>query len=177
MELASERSSARSASNPRTEAKRLATIQHAPDVDRIRANTWPDVNRRLDHEAELRLRFYAAQDGAVLTRRIEELDREWDLDRVVEAEAAVTGLTGLLLGMFVDRRLLAIPAVAAAMMLLHATQGWYPLLPVLRRLAVRSEDEIEREKYALKILRGDFMNVADRDAKERAEAAWRAVLA
>jgi hypothetical protein len=81
------------------------------------------------------------------------------------------------LGIVVDRRFIAIPALVTSMMLLHSTQGWYPLLPLLRRLGVRTEDEIERERYAVKALRGDFSPVANAEAESRADAAWRAVLA
>ena len=62
------------------------------------------------------------------------------------------------------------------MMLLHATHGWYPLLPLLRRLVVRTRDEIDRERFALKALRGDFEGVRSAETARRAEAAWNAVL-
>jgi hypothetical protein len=42
----------------------------------------------------------------------------------------------------------------------HAVQGWCPPLPVLRRLGVRTRKEIDRERYALKALRGDFADTA-----------------
>jgi len=49
-------------------------------------------------------------------------------------------------------------------------------LPLLRRLGLRSQEEIDREYYALKALRGDFDDVVEAAATERATAAWRAVL-
>lgn len=155
----------------------MAAAQHAPDTDRTRANTWPHVNRRLDHETELRLQADAGRDRGALTNRVEELEREWDFDRIIEAEASVMGLTGLMLTILVDRRFFVIPALVTSMMLLHATQGWYPLLPLLRRVGVRTADEIERERYAVKALRGDFSGIANAEAESRADAAWRAVLA
>ena len=38
----------------------------------------------------------------------------------------------------------------------HAVKGWCPPVPLFRRLGVRTCGEIERERYALKALRGDF---------------------
>jgi hypothetical protein len=38
----------------------------------------------------------------------------------------------------------------------HSVQGWCPPLPILRHFKIRTSKEIEQEKYALKILRGDF---------------------
>jgi hypothetical protein len=86
------------------------------------------------------------------------------------------GLVGLALGL-ADRRFLVMPAFVAVMLLLHATHGWYPLLPIFRRVGVRSRDEIDRERYGLKALRGDFTALlpADAAAAERAAAVWKAV--
>lgn len=157
-----------------------ALPQHAPAVDRVRANTWPDVNARLDRLTELRLRAAAGDaDSTRIGRELARLDGEWDTDRIIETEAPLMGLVGLALGLAIDRRFLAVPAVVSTMVLVHATHGWYPLLPVFRRLGVRSADEIDRERYALKQLRGDFSDlpVPNGAAAERAEAAWKAVCA
>ena len=68
------------------------------------------------------------------------------------------------------------PGLAAGMVLVHALNGWYPLLPLFRRRGVRSQDEIDRERYALKALRGDFRGVRTAESDEKAEAAWTAVM-
>ena len=153
-------------------------ILHAPAPDRVRANTWPPVNHRLDVETQLRLREASASSSTdELTRRITELDYEWDFDRTLETEASLMGLLGLALGAAVDKRLLVLPGFVAAMLLLHATHGWYPLLPLFRRTGIRSQDEIDRERYGLKALRGDFTAIppAGSPAAERASAVWKAV--
>ena len=64
-----------------------------------------------------------------------------------------------------------------AMLVLHATHGWYPLLPIFRRMGVRTRDEIDRERYGLKALRGDFTAIPSggSDAADRAAAVWKAV--
>jgi hypothetical protein len=155
----------------------MATTAHAPELDHVRANTWPDVNEQLDTEAQLRVREAATLPSQGLTDQLTALDREWDFERLVEAEASLMGLGGLALAMTVDRRLLALPGFVASMLLLHAVHGWYPLLPVFRRARVRSRDEIDRERYALKALRGDFAALPPprSPAAERADAAWKAV--
>ena len=53
-----------------------------------------------------------------------------------------------------------LPAVVAGFLLQHAAQGWCPPLPLMRRMGVRTRDEINQERYALKALRGDFDEVA-----------------
>jgi hypothetical protein len=132
----------------------------------------------LDLEAQLRIRD-AAESASTdeLTRRIAQLDNEWDFDRAVETEAALMGLLGLGLAVVIDKRFLALTAFVSSMLVLHATHGWYPLLPLFRRIGVRTQDEIDRERYGLKALRADFTALppAGSRASERAAAAWKAV--
>jgi hypothetical protein len=112
-----------------------------------------------------------------VTRRITQLNYEWDFDRTVETEASLMGLLGVTLGLAVDKRFLVLPAFVATMLLVHATHGWYPLLPLFRRIGVRTQDEIDRERYGLKTIRGDFAALppSGSPAAERAAAAWKAV--
>jgi hypothetical protein len=99
---------------------------------------------------------------------------------VLEAEASSMGMLGVTLGATVSRKFLALPAVVAGMVFLHAVQGWCPPIPVFRRLGGRTRQEIDREKYALKALRGDFAGVssaaqAEDGGAKRAVTALRAV--
>jgi hypothetical protein len=158
-------------------AFRMSAVTHGSVLDRVRANTWPDVNDRLDIDVQLRLRDAAGWSPDELTWRLAQVDREWTFDRALEAEAALMGLLGLALGVAVDRRLLVLPGFVSAMLVLHATHGWYPWLPIFRRVGLRTRDEIDRERYALKALRGDFDAIPGEGspAAERASAAWKAV--
>ena len=124
--------------------------------DRVRRNTAAEILRRIDDDTEQRLLHSTGEDRGAVAARLHELDREWDTDRTIELEAAATGLVGLALGAFVRAPLLAIPAVVGAALVVHAVTGRYPLMPVLRRMGVRTSREIARERYALKTLRGDF---------------------
>jgi hypothetical protein len=74
----------------------------------------------------------------------------------------------LLLGLGVSRKFLLITAGVQGFFLQHALQGWCPPLPLLRRLGVRTQYEIERERYALKAVRGDFQESGDAEAAIRA---------
>lgn len=127
-----------------------------PKEDRVRANTKPEINERIDREMERRLRFYAVQDPAVISERLAELDREWDIERLLEANVATLSLLGVLLGVSRSRIWFLLPLVVSGFFLQHAIQGWCPPVPLLRSLGARTRLEIERERYALKWLRGDF---------------------
>jgi hypothetical protein len=127
-----------------------------PSEDRVRARTKPEINHQIDRELEQRLRFFAVQDHQTISERLAELDCEWDIERMLEANAASVSLLGLFLGVTSGRKWFVLPAVVAGFLLQHSIQGWCPPVPVLRKLGVRTRLEIEQERYALKILRGDF---------------------
>ncbi len=101
-------------------------------------------------------RYIGAPPGTI-DERIDQLKREWDIERTLEANAASVALLGLGLGLAVDIRLLLIPAAVAGFLLQHALQGWCPPLPLFRSLGIRTAEEIHEEIVALRILRGDFV--------------------
>jgi hypothetical protein len=138
-------------------------------ADRVRRHTAAEVLRRIDDATVSRL-TRCADAPAEAEQRLVELDREWDTDRALETEAATMGLAGLALGAFVRSRFLAAPAIVAAAVLLHAATGRYPLMPLFRRLGIRTAKEIARERYAIKALRGDFAGLGTTQAAEAALA-------
>jgi hypothetical protein len=68
-------------------------------------------------------------------------------------------LIGVALTYFVSINWLILPAIVLIFFFQHSVQGWCPPLPILRSFKIRTRKEIEQEKYALKIIRGDFNNV------------------
>lgn len=125
-------------------------------ADRVRANTQERINRRIDRKIEECVREYAQKGPEEIALRIGELDREWDIERVLETNASALAFTGLVLGVTRNKRWLWLPSIVLPFLFQHAVQGWCPPVPLLRRLGVRTRQEIDREKYALKVLRGDF---------------------
>jgi hypothetical protein len=85
---------------------------------------------------------------------------------MLEANAATVSLMGLTLGATVNRKWFLFPAVVAGFLLQHAVQGWCPPVPILRRIGFRTQSEIDDERYALKLLRGDFRNLSSSDGKD-----------
>ncbi len=127
-------------------------------TERVSAHTADAVNRQIRREAEERIGYFATHPADIPTR-LRELDREWDIERTLEANASTLAFTGVVLGATVDKRWLALPALVLTFLFQHAVQGWCPPVPVLRRLGFRTASEIEQERYALKALRGDFTEV------------------
>ena len=130
-------------------------------IDRVRNSTTDEVNKALDRQSALTVREYANLSDEDLTTKIGELDREWDIERMLQTNASVIGLAGLALGLTVNKKWLAVPGVVLPFLFQHAVQGWCPPVPIFRRLGYRTRKEIDREKFALKYLRGDFEKVRE----------------
>ena len=130
---------------------------------RVTEHTDAYVNETIRLRTELKIVEALAAGPYGIEKRLAELDREWDIERALEANAASISLAGFALGAFVNRAFFALPAVVAGFLLQHALQGWCPPVPVMRRLGMRTQTEIEEERYALKLLRGDFKEVASPD--------------
>lgn len=128
-------------------------------VERVPRHTPEGSNEAIRRQTEANVARFAASGLASINRRLAELDREWDIERTLEANAASVSLVGLALGLAMDRRFLALPVAVAGFLLQHALQGWCPPVPLFRHLGVRTAAEIDQERYALKALRGDFRDV------------------
>lgn len=97
--------------------------------DRIRENTAPDINQRLDHAAKTRIERYVNLSAQELTHRIEELELEWDIERVLELNAAVLAFSGLCLSVTRNRKWLLLPGLVLPFLFQHAVQGWCRPIP------------------------------------------------
>ena len=107
--------------------------------------------------------------------RLEELDREWTVGRVIKAAAGVLILGGLLLTYFLGWPWLAVPAVGALCLLQYLFAPVSPLGGLCAYCGFRSGGKIEQERLALRTLRGDFQHlpsvhqVEDKEAISRLE--------
>lgn len=148
-----------------------------PTATRVPQRTAAHINWQIERETAASVACFAEHPDEI-DARLEDLDREWDIERTLEANAAAFSLLGLTLAMTVDRRWLGLPIGVATFLLQHAVQGWCPPVPIFRRLGVRTADEIDRERYALKALRGDFDRLSSEgvgDGHARARHALEAV--
>lgn len=101
--------------------------------------------------------YYNDQED--IEKRLIDLDNEWDIEGILQMAAAGITLSGVLISGKQKRGWLALPIVASTFLLTHAITGWAPPVPLLKALGFRARAEIDKEKYALKALRGDFANI------------------
>lgn len=140
------------------------------ETDRVRRYTDPQILDKIERNLESSVRFYATQPEQEITRRIKELEQEWDLERMLETNAASLALTGAFFGLTSSRKWLLLTCTVTAFLFQHAIQGWCPPVPLLRKLGFRTRCEIDREKFALKTLRGDFDNLPQATPVEKLPA-------
>jgi hypothetical protein len=149
-----------------------------PTTQRVELHTAPEINDAIRQRADAEIVRLEGAPATRIDQRLQALDREWDVERLLQTNASILVLAGLALATTVDRRFLLLPAGVFSFFAQHALQGWCPPIPVFRRLGVRTQREIERERYALKALRGDFDALPPPDetpARERVRAALAAV--
>jgi hypothetical protein len=137
---------------------------------RVEENTPEEINQQIRRDLEARV-VYFAQHSDEIDKRLGELDREWDIERLLQANAGVFSLMGLTFGV-IHRRWYLLPIAASAFLVQHAVQGWCPPVSLFRRLGIRTSWEICHERYALKALRGDFGDMrAEGEPEDRARQA------
>jgi hypothetical protein len=130
-----------------------------PTARRVEASTATEVNAAIRQRTQASLTALEHAPPAALERRLHELQQEWDIERVLQLNASLIAGLGVVLGAGADRRFLLLPTTVFGFLLQHALQGWCPPLPLLRRLGFRTTAEIETERYALRILRGDLDSI------------------
>src|SRR5947209_2902627 len=137
----------------------MTTTNPSTEADRVRRHTAARALKEIDRQIEENIRYYSGQPISVITSRIEELEAEWSIERWLQTNAAALAFSGTVLGLTISRKWFALPLLVTGFLFQHAVQGWCPPLPALRRMGVRTRSEIDREKFALKALRGDFKDI------------------
>jgi hypothetical protein len=131
-------------------------IKFRKNQGRVRESSSKEQNQAIDEDILACIRRYKNSSEYEIQNRLKDLQDEWDIERVLQVNASAIILSGLTLGALVSKKWYILPGVVAGFLLQHGLQGWCPPLPIFRELGVRTKREIEEERYALKLLRGDF---------------------
>jgi hypothetical protein len=101
------------------------------------------------------------QNRAAIGQRLMDLEEEWDIERLLELNTGLWAVIGIVLGITRNRVWLLLTLGAGALLASQALEGNSAAVPLLQRLGFRTRAEIDKEKYALKALRGDFKYLLD----------------
>lgn len=147
----------------------------APTTTRVTSHTPDYLNQRILDRGREHIENCAAYPDRI-DARLSALDREWDIERMLEANASSLVVTGTVLGYLVSAWFYWLPLLVGSFLLQHAIQGWCPPIRLFRRLGFRTHAEIAAEYYTLRALRGDFNELPEVGAKgpkEKAETLFR----
>ncbi|KJS18808.1 MAG: hypothetical protein VR72_21625 [Clostridiaceae bacterium BRH_c20a] len=129
---------------------------YPPTFERVKLHTSKSVNKKIQKQTLENVKYFIDKDKNAISQRIKKLDKEWDTERVLEANAALIILISTILGFTISRWWFVFLGFIAFFLFQHAVQGWCPPLPIIRRLGIRTATEIDEEKVALKMIRKDF---------------------
>jgi hypothetical protein len=93
---------------------------------RVPQHTAEHINQCIREQTEVNIARYAAAGPQAIDQRLKALDREWDMERTLEANASTLALIGVLLAATVSPWWLLLPGAVTAFLLQHAIQGWCP---------------------------------------------------
>jgi hypothetical protein len=121
-----------------------------PRHDRVRQHTAARVNANIDARTWGELEpILASNDSHEIVRAIDNLDREWDVDRALMVNFATVGGASFLLGATKSKTMLWVFGSQMGFLLLHGLVGWCPPAAAFRRLGFRTRQEIEGARALL----------------------------
>ena len=127
----------------------------APNHDDIRRHSSRSANRRIDQQTRDAI-DEVGDSPSKIRARLDELDREWDIDRALMLNFAVLATVSSSMAMrtfYKHRRFGGWAGMFFTQMgflAFHAIKRWCPPMPVFRRLGFRSDREIAEERSALR---------------------------
>ncbi len=136
---------------------------------------YPPQTTKLEAALECRLKKVIEGGPLAICERLAELESEWTAGRAAKASTGVFIVTGLVLALTVSLLWLILPIIGGAVMFQYIFGRKSLIGELYHALGFRSGSEIEQEKMALRVLRGDFVllptvhTIEDRDALARME--------
>lgn len=116
--------------------------------DLIRDKTFRSVNKKIDEKAERSIAEVTARGHDAILVRLDELDKEWDINRVLMVNFGALVLPQLILARKNSKWLIG-PLIQTPIMLFHAFKGWCPPLLWWRPMGFRTRHEIQAEREEL----------------------------
>lgn len=118
--------------------------------------TEAELDAQVDRETAASIAYYSRRERDEISRRLGELDREWSVERVMEMKIAGVSFLGVVFGLLGRKRWLLLSGMLLPFLFQQSMEGSSAATRMLRRFGLRTRAEIDRERYALKALRGDF---------------------
>jgi hypothetical protein len=121
------------------------TLEHSTPVEK-------QIQDQVNH-------YYHDQEEIDL--RLMELDNEMDLETYLQTQNAALTIAGVILGLTSDKKWLVVPLISSLVVITNIVKGSNKPFGYFRKMGFRTRAEIEKERYALKAIRGDFKYLLD----------------
>ena len=132
---------------------------HAMEIEHERSGATARIEGEIRRRTETSIAYYS-EHSEEIDERLEELEEEWDLERVLQANAAGITLFAAGMGLLSGRKWFLVAGTIGFLMLRYTNRQWCPPVGLLRRMGYRTMEEIDHERYALMAIRGDFDDLA-----------------
>lgn len=119
-----------------------------PGKDNVRAMTSEKANRKIDKKMERTVKGVIAQGEDAIDERLKEIDKEWDIDRVLMLNFSIFVMAQLLAARKNSKWLWG-PLIQTPFLFMHATLGWCPPVLWFRPMGFRTKKEIQTERELL----------------------------
>jgi hypothetical protein len=138
--------------------------------DRVRRHSPAGATAAIDDATAVSVLQATADGPDAIERRLAELQKEWDIDRVLMLNFGALVFAQLLAARR-DRRWLWGPLIQTPFLMMHAIAGWCPPVLWFRPLGFRTRFEIQAEREALLRKLGEFPAEIIASTKSRAPSA------
>ena len=122
-----------------------------PTSDFLPAHTLPADDERVQRQIKLRISYYM-RHPELIGIRLRQLDREWNIERIIEKKTAALAAVDTSIRTMRSNRWLTL-AAPLTNLLQNTVQGWSPPIQTLSNLGYRTRGQIEQERQELLTLR------------------------
>jgi hypothetical protein len=134
--------------------------QHIPSAKcRVTPDTDTIINSEIREKTINELRTVQDANVDVINNRLDMLQEEWDIERVLETGVSAFVVAGTMLGFARSKKWFLLSGAAGGLLLMHAIKGRCTPVSIFRRLGVRTGHEIANERMVLKMMRKDFEHI------------------
>jgi hypothetical protein len=113
------------------------------------------INEQIQRQIKRNVVYYTEHPQEI-DSRLDELEREWSVERKLEVSTAILTIKGIIMGLTISKRWFIFTTMIECFLFQRPLKRWGPMYPLLRRFGCRTQTEIEHERNILKALRGDF---------------------
>lgn len=132
----------------------MSHLQSSPAIknphDRVRNHSPISYNKKIDSESDYMIKITIENGTFAIRKRLIQLDKEWDIDRaLIAVHSSAVGAQLAFSLRKKNHQFSWLPFIQSAFLLMYATYGWTPTVPLLRKMGFRTRYEIQAEREEL----------------------------